>query len=349
MTCTSCGYSGPVSPEAAQRLHAASALVRGLSTRERQLSGLQRKAIKSSGCLTALLIGVLVVLAIPALGFAVCGVALVSTEEGAATTSFGASFLVTVFTPLVVLLVFGIGGMTWLRRSRKALRLAAAAEPPSQQGGAARCRLCGADLPSSNDPVVRCAFCESDNLVDPQLLGQIATSQHAALNDYQQVVGTKTTAVSKALKNATFAIVMAVIVGPFSVVALFLTMGFVLSSIESPPDLDDQYGLIPTPGHTFCAASVYQHSEGDWIVNFWDYPPEGMEAFTRRPTLDGLQIVDANHFRGRRVSGRTKDGEVVTGTVERVHSTHLGVRNYAVVQGESVDIASLCLLDVHGR
>ena len=349
MTCTSCGYTGPASPEAIARLQAAAALVRGLGSRERQLSGVQRKAMQSSGCLTALLVGVLVALMIPALLFAILGVSIISSGDGEVPTMFGISFIVTVCAPVLVLLVFGVGGLLWLKKSRRALRLAAAAEPPAHPGGAARCRMCAADLPGSQDPVVRCQFCESDNLVDRELLGKMSTTRHAALDDYQQVVASKSGAVRKAVVSATLAIVMAVVVGPIAVVVLFIGSALILGNIEASARLDHQYGMIPTPGGQLCAGSVYQHAEGDWIVNFWDAPPPGVEAFTRRPTLDGLNVVDANWFLSRQVSGKNEDDQPVTGTVERVHSTHLGARNYAVVEGQSLEIIGICMLDIQGR
>ena len=83
--------------------------------------------------------------------------------------------------------------LTWRRMwsRRRELVLAAAAAPPLRDGGAARCRLCGGDLEAlaagAIDAVVRCSYCDADNLVSSDALALRASHVEA---DHDDLVAT---------------------------------------------------------------------------------------------------------------------------------------------------------------
>lgn len=70
----------------------------------------------------------------------------------------------------LLLLIFLVGGMavgfTLLsRRYRKVIRPRILARPPTEEGGASRCRWCGGSLPGLRAPFVTCDWCGASNLL----------------------------------------------------------------------------------------------------------------------------------------------------------------------------------------
>jgi hypothetical protein len=71
--------------------------------------------------------------------------------------------------PLAVALGM-LSGWLGMRRAFVAqLRPLLRARPPRQQGLAARCRGCGADLPPVRAPEVKCSYCSASNVLDAEL------------------------------------------------------------------------------------------------------------------------------------------------------------------------------------
>jgi hypothetical protein len=50
------------------------------------------------------------------------------------------------------------------------------ARPPKLGGKAARCRVCGGDLPQVLEPIVACKYCRSESVVGRELFARNATA-----------------------------------------------------------------------------------------------------------------------------------------------------------------------------
>lgn len=72
-----------------------------------------------------------------------------------------------------MLSAFHVGRWLYRRELRGLLQ----ARPPRTRTGRARCRCCGAELPDSRDPLIRCRHCRTHSLVTPALQAE----QSAAL------------------------------------------------------------------------------------------------------------------------------------------------------------------------
>ena len=79
---------------------------------------------------------------------------------------------VQLVTPALVLSVafaLALGSAVGRWRYRVAVRPFLSARAPRFDGGAARCRVCGADMPESPAPIVRCRFCNTESIVSADL------------------------------------------------------------------------------------------------------------------------------------------------------------------------------------
>lgn len=65
-----------------------------------------------------------------------------------------------------------VGSAVGRFRYRVAVKPFLIARAPRFEGGAARCRVCGADLPGSPAPIVRCHFCSTESIVSADLYAQ---------------------------------------------------------------------------------------------------------------------------------------------------------------------------------
>lgn len=340
IACEACGFTGAPSEGVAEQLRAAAAMVKGIDANARQLSGIQRRAASASGCLGALVIGGFILLMIPAVIFAGIGLWLLTTGEASALMTL--SVLAMFFLPLFILLVVGVPMILALRKARTRLRRAASAEPPEREGGAARCRLCGAELMSSSEAVVRCDFCETDNVVDPETLKTLGRAHQTEVDGLRESIESRARQVRSASLQASLAFLVVSVLAPLAVVVLFVVSAFVLSSIEQPANESYRYALVPTEQGT-CVARVYEHATEGWVLNFGTTPPVGFSSISTRPTLDGLEVLSTGDLVGRRLVGRTADGERVTGIAERAHSDALGADNALVVNGHSLSVSGMCL------
>jgi hypothetical protein len=57
-------------------------------------------------------------------------------------------------------------------RYRRVVRPHLLARPPKPGGKAARCRVCGGDLPQVLEPIVACKYCRSESVVSRELFAR---------------------------------------------------------------------------------------------------------------------------------------------------------------------------------
>ena len=87
--------------------------------------------------------------------------------------------------PLAVALGM-LSGWLGMRRAFVAqLRPLLRARPPRQQGLAARCRGCGADLPPVRAPEVKCSYCSASNVLDAELTTSAGALLAAEAEEYR--------------------------------------------------------------------------------------------------------------------------------------------------------------------
>jgi hypothetical protein len=72
--------------------------------------------------------------------------------------------------PVSLVVARAVGRM----RYRRVVRPHLLARPPKLGGTAARCRVCGGDLPPALDPIVACKYCRSESVVGRELFAQNA-------------------------------------------------------------------------------------------------------------------------------------------------------------------------------
>lgn len=294
ITCGHCRYSGPPPEEARREIYAAIAVLRGMSTRRRQLGGLQRRAITRSWLYSALFLVVLVLVVAPFALFALVLVLGPGPDNVWLTATLG-------FGPLLLVLLSGAAGVWWLRRSRQKLLESCAAAPPAAPGEPARCHVCGASLQAGAKALVRCGYCQADNIVTNEAMARVAHRQAVVTTGLEDTVRRNASSfgMQTLLVNG-FVVVMALgaPVACFAV-AVIVLMG--LSQMELPPDETVHYVRYPTPAGE-CLARV-ETKDGKRILNFKDPPAPGMAARLSVPTDQKLSELSIKDLVGLEVVG----------------------------------------------
>lgn len=82
--------------------------------------------------------------------------------------------------PVSLVVARAVGRM----RYRRVVRPHLLARPPKLGGKAARCRVCGGDLPQLLEPIVACKYCRSESIVSRELFaGHAAAARHGELSE----------------------------------------------------------------------------------------------------------------------------------------------------------------------
>jgi uncharacterized Zn finger protein (UPF0148 family) len=337
--CASCGYDGPPAAAVAEQLARASAILRQVDVRERQLAGWARAALASGRWPIAAYLAVATLVNAPMLVIAIFG-AWSWAESWTSTAG-----LLWFATPTVVSALATIGGLRWLGRRRAALRLQAAAAPPAAPGSTASCRVCGASLDESAGPVVRCGYCEADNLVDPSVLGQVAVTKLRSLENLVDTVREGATGLRVASRRAGCALAGVGCATPVALLVATTALALVLASIPTAPSGASRYAVVQTAAGR-CVALVTQRP-GNVRLSYGGAAGTGAIAPEDRPSTAGLSVGPAQTLVGRQVRVHASG---VSGTVVRVQGTLLG-SDVAVLRlpdgsETSVDIPGLCLAGV---
>lgn len=97
----------------------------------------------------------------------------------AVAAAYGPFFVIgiTVSFPIALL----VGRMSYARNVRPKL----AARPPLYAGAAMRCRACGGNLPLARDGFVTCTFCNTQNVLAADLVGDVSRGLEAELAGYR--------------------------------------------------------------------------------------------------------------------------------------------------------------------
>lgn len=242
LTCPACGWNGPPEADAAAHLTAArDALVNG-DARARQMSAAKRRALtRNDGLVFALV-------------FAACSVPSVAILAAMArdyarwhATSERRGGLVTVALVFAAMWLVGALALRGVRARQRALRAACAATPPVRVGGAARCRLCGADLPAT-DAVTRCAYCGADNLADPALTRSLDVGRGHDVARWREVLDADARILSRATADANAVLFGAALLVPIAFAFAIGSLTVLVAKIERPVDDDARYVSVATRG-----------------------------------------------------------------------------------------------------
>lgn len=249
--CDACGYSAQHPPAMAAQLRQAAQSLASVGASEKQLGAWQRRALRLSGRALALYLLGVGLLLVPALVSAGCTCVYMADSNAMGATMFG--------LPAIIVPVLALLGALVLYRTRTRLLEQSSTLPPLGPGATARCRGCGAPVTErGRHLIVRCAFCGTDNLVDPRVLGWLASHVRSSTDAVRLVRQRAVLAVG----SGVFGLVLLpaltqvtpVVLGT---IVLVLWASFI-DTVESPPDLSARYVLEPVPSVGLTATVLWR-------------------------------------------------------------------------------------------
>lgn len=350
--CSACDFSGSPPPEITAELRAAASSLAELRAEERQLDQAQRAAIGKTSWERSGMATVFGTALAPQVFIALLGGALFLGQEKPSWELFGFSLV-----PLGVAGLAAILASRPLARRRREMQAACLATPPPRDGEPLGCHVCGGPLPEAAlaQAVVRCGFCQSDNLVDRSILASLGQAQRVVLSHFAETIQREASRFRVARDSAKSALILAALVAPLFGVASAVAVAITLASITAETRGDTEYTFVERPEGN-CLALVTRYHD-HLRLSFGATPPTGFAHFDR-PNADGLTIVHVGAIVGNHVRG---NGLATPGRVTSVHGTWLGT-NVAVVRAfgsdktDEVSPEGLCVIaptDVdfspHGR
>ena len=339
ITCDACGYSGPLSPETAERLRGVFGIIKGLGESERHLTKRQKKTLTSSARFYVAIVLITLFCGLPSLfwlGFSIL-VVIVRPQEVSGAILFG--------TPGVILLVVTLLCTYLVVRSRRALASSMVAAPPAREGEPATCRLCGAPLVTGQEAVVRCGYCDTDNVVAAAYLTKATRGRAMAIEDFERETRRKISNLKWSTRLSGCALLFAVFGVPVPTFFFMLFAGFMLLRIEGPLNEVQRYALLETESGQ-CVASLGRESRGKWLFVMGSPAPPG-KGDLAVPVSEDVHWVELEDLVGKEVChwpGPTMKNLAVRGTVERVHGTVLGY-NRVVINGLHLGDEGFCLIE----
>lgn len=314
LRCAACGFAGVPPPAIGQRLHAARGILFGLDVRLRQLSAKQRGAIEGASNLRSLFLILSSLIAIPLAIWALAGVA-VSVDDSTGE-DYGVTGIVMAIGPLLSYGAISVLGYRYIRRRQRALEDACSAQPPREKGEPAACHVCGAPLAvGAQRGIVRCAFCQADNLIDPSVLSGLSGRQTHAAESIEQTIQREGRAAASVTGVTGALLLLMAAALPFLVVFAAMVVSVLLMFIELQPSLKYSYVTVTTSSGQ-CVARWRADNQKNVYLDFGSNPPAGMTEKQPPPEGPPLEQFRITALHGRLV--RMKSGE--PGRVVRSYS-----------------------------
>jgi hypothetical protein len=290
LRCRGCGYEGPPPPEVAGALSQAASLVQHRSARERQLSGMQRRLLRSGAG------AAIAYLAIGLLGMMPCTCCLVvyiGPEQGDDVTNWlcgGA--------PVLLLGAAIVAGFVAMRSARRRLGQACSALPPAAPGEPAGCHVCGGPVSGlAGDPFARCTFCGADNLVDTALLSRWHVARAAVIENYGQAALGESRRAGSVTRRAFVTVITLTVLGPVLGICLGGSSAVILDMVEVEPNDGERYAVVETPMGR-CIARSERHG----ALTYLRFDPKLEAAGTPGPRPHAaVTVFDWRALRGLRV------------------------------------------------
>lgn len=335
MRCAACGHAGPTPEPARSRLREAWVALEQLDVRRRQISGAQRLAFDAHYGR---------VLAVFWLLLFSCG-AFEGLATAAGIANHGFDDWIDIAGPLCgfgACLLSGLLVLALLRWGRRGFEATYAANPPAIEGGEATCHVCGAPLPAptvATTGVVRCRFCQADNLVDRAVMLRVARTRKLVVEDHARAVlrgahrfGNVATAVGLSLLC---------ILPPAALGAHFgvrkLVYAIDHATTEEPRPLPLRYLLVGTPA---CVHESDGRGQVRGKISGGQWRPH--------PGAEGAATFDASRLIGRMVF--VQDRRIIGPSVVVVYRRTGTNENWARVRNRSGDevrapVTALCVDD----
>lgn len=300
LSCRACGFRGSPPSDVVARAEASFAALASSDARARQLRGSQARALVSAGTIASAFVAVLTLAVVPVLILAIYGVHEIAAYEGEV-----GHILVICIVPSVATMGVSALMLGRLLSRRRALESACSAVAPIEPGAPTTCHVCGGDLPTVGArAVVRCTYCAADNLVDPRIVVTASARRHVALAAQAEDVEAELSRFRRASAGLGFGtVVLAIVVPPLTLVALFLTLLPMLALSGSEVDASARYVVMARKDGD-CVGYVRRRRSGGFRV---DYLRHGagespyVEVDALPPTRDAKSFVG---LRLRRPSGQ---------------------------------------------
>jgi hypothetical protein len=310
LRCAGCGFSGAPPPEVGSQLHAARAMLFSLDVRLRQLSSAQRRALERASTYRLAFILVASILALLLSCWALAGLSIMRAPEDP-TDDPGVSGILFALMPISFFAVIALASYRYIQRKHRALENACAARPPREKGEPAGCHVCGAPLSASSEHcIVRCAFCQADNLVAPQVFARISGKQAGVADAIERDIAREASAASGAAGVSGMLMLPAAIAMPFVAILWMIIMGVALHFVELAPNMKYRYVTVTTPAGE-CVARLRRRG-GKEFLDFSINHPEGVPEEQAPPEGARLETFDVTALRDRTIRMRSgKAGRIV--------------------------------------
>ncbi len=293
--CRYCQYAGSPAQEVVAELHHARAALWQIDTGRRQLTSQQRRMVERAQGQSLGLMAVLALVSLPLLLCGACSTWITLADDF--HTSSLPFFVAGLFPPALVLglglLLFRVhrGGVQRLARS-------CAAVPPSAPGQPALCHVCGAPLTSeASRGVVRCGFCQADNVVASHIMKQAAQQQTLVMGSMHQQITTEANALSQHGVGTLLLTLVIALASPVLAMLLMCGAAMVLKSIPAEVDEDEEYAELSISG-TRCFASLERRG-GGYEANLAPRFPHHPNPIQLAP--GELKVVKVKELVGRQV------------------------------------------------
>lgn len=231
--------------------------------------------------------------------FAGCGSLLFfSSRKGNSEDVGQAAFFLG---PAIFIVVVGGLIMYALKRTRARVEQACAAVPPAVPGAPPGCHVCGADLPAvdlSRQAVVRCKYCQADNVIRPEVMqGAVMAGVYAADSLLAQV-NAHAKALVKHRRHSSWLLAALALVAPVASCAGFVAVAAVAPEAEPTDDLvlvrTDAGPCVARRGPTDPdGAQMFYHGL-EWVK----FPPGDLPTF-RAQKLVGLRGKASDGQKGK--------------------------------------------------
>ncbi|MFN7974485.1 MAG: hypothetical protein U0166_19390 [Acidobacteriota bacterium] len=271
--CAFCGYEGAPSPDVRARLDGAAQALSGQSARERQIRGAVSLAV-AYGQAFEMIYGIFSLLLLGGMALVILHSAYRFSITRGVAAATGAAMGLSVLPSFLLVAGAGLASVTLLRRARRRVERAAAAEPPAREGEPMRCHVCGGPLAVAGvKAIARCAYCGSDNVVSALAIARAGAERRAVLDDYAGEVKRQSGGVGRAFRLSTLLLGSTIAATPFACVipTWILTfsvwtaamVGYITARGTGPPTPGNRYALVDADGDGQCIA-WYNLYEGKW-------------------------------------------------------------------------------------
>ena len=334
IACSACGYVGTPPPDAGRQLQAAAAVLAGVDVRERQLSEQQRKALGRARRGASRVASILMLALLPLTPCALCsGVFLIGENRSI-------PLFIMCVSPFLFLGMTGGTVVLWLRRRRRVLEAACAAVPPAVEGGPARCHVCGGDLAApalDAGGLVRCGYCQADNLVDPKVLARLGDRRVHDVSRFEEAVRAQSRQLGLESGLAFGVVLVLGLLAPTLCIASAWGTDLLARKVERPANTERTYQLIQL-GEGACVAYLqgrYDDGTGYLMVA---RPPSGTRGANYVQGA-GVEGFPASWLVGRWVRVQDIHRQWHVGVVRRIHGTLLDRNNHLVIEEHGVELS----------